>query len=73
MRILEDRNDSRLSLCREVAHKFNLSEKIASDIIDGMRQTITDAWTSICDEAALTETERKFFWRRQFLNPSIDE
>lgn len=73
MRILEDRSNSRLSLCREAAHKFNLSDKIASDIIDSMHQTITEAWTGICDEAALTETERKFFWRRQFLNPSIDE
>lgn len=73
MRILGDRNDSRLSLCREAAHKFNLNKTAANDIIDHMRQTITDAWSDICDEAELTETERKFFWRRQFLNPSIDE
>lgn len=26
-------------------------------------------WRSVCDSAGLTETDRQFFWRRQFLNP----
>lgn len=73
MRILGERNDSRLSLCREAAHKFNLNQQTANEIIESMRETITNAWTDVCEQAALTETERKFFWRRQFLNPSIDE
>ena len=73
MRILNERNDSRLSLCREAAHRFNLGAGVANEIIETMRQTLTDAWKGICDEAELTETERRFFWRRQFLNPSIDE
>jgi len=73
MRILGDRNDSRLSLCREAAVRFNLDEASASDIIEHMRRTITQSWKDVCDEAQLTDTERAYFWRRQFLNPSIDE
>lgn len=73
MRILGDRNDSRVSLCREAAVRFNLDATSADDIIRHIRQTITEAWEDVCDEAELTETERRYFWGRQFLNPSIDE
>jgi len=73
MLILGERNDSRLSLCREAAYKFNLGDDEAQDIIGQLRQSILDNWTDVCDEAQLSEPEKKFFWRRQFLNPSIDE
>ena len=73
MLILGQRNDSSLALCRQAAHKFNLNDVQAQDITDQLRQSILDSWTDVCDEAKLSELERKFFWRRQFLNPSIDE
>lgn len=73
MRILGERNDSTLSLCRKAAHKFNLSEGQAQDIIGDLRQSVEGNWEDVCEEAELTDTEKKFFWRRQFLNPSIDE
>lgn len=73
MRILGERNDSTLSLCHKAAHKFNLSEGQAHDIIGDLRQSVEDNWEDVCEEAELTDTEKKFFWRRQFLNPSIDE
>ena len=73
MLILGERNDSRLSLCRQAAYKFNLGDDKAQDVIDQLRQSILDNWAGVCGEAQLSEPEKKFFWRRQFLNPSIDE
>lgn len=73
MRILGDRNESRLSLCLEAARKFNLNTVSATDIIESIREAINNAWNQVCDEAELTDIERKFFWRRQFLNPSIND
>src|ERR1019366_704276 len=26
-------------------------------------------WNEVCDRARMTEVERHYFWRRQFLNP----
>lgn len=73
MRILGTRNDSRLSLCEEAAYKFNIKDDDAEAIIETMRETITQSWETVCDEAQLTNIERQFFWERQFLNPSINE
>lgn len=30
---------------------------------------ITTQWIEVCDLARLTEVDRAYFWRRQFLNP----
>lgn len=73
MRILNERSDSRLALCRKAASRFNLNEQSADNIISNLRDRITQSWKDVCDEAELTDIERKFFWGRQFLNPSIDE
>ncbi len=73
MRILGERNDSTLALCREAAHKFNLKDAHARDIIGELHQCVEDNWAGVCEHAELTDTEIKFFWRRQFLNPSIGE
>lgn len=73
MRILGARSDSRLSLCKEAAYKFNIKSDDAEAIIDTMQESIVRSWDSVCDEAGLTEVERIFFWKRQFLNPSIHD
>ena len=47
----------------------NLSENEAKEIADKQRQIIVDNWQAVCDEAELTEVDRRLFWQRQFLNP----
>ena len=42
--------------------------------MDGAIDTIVRHWQEVCDEASLTEFERKAFAGRQFLNPyAFDE
>ncbi len=53
----------------EAAEKFLLSRKEAVAIIENQISGIIQYWPSVCDEAALSETDRMLFWRRQFLNP----
>lgn len=73
MRLIGTENRSTLALCRKAAHKFNLSPEQASHRIDQLRGALETHWDLVCDEAALTDAEKTFFWKRQFLNPSIDE
>ena len=69
MRILGERNLSRLDLCIEAAPKFQLSANEAKAIIAGQFDAIGNHWTATCDEAGLSPVDRNLFWGRQFLNP----
>lgn len=69
MLIYGDARFSKLSLCLQAAPTFHLSEKEGKAIIDHQMQTITTHWDSVCDEAGLSVTDRKFLWGRQFINP----
>ncbi len=60
---------SQLVNCLQSASTFLLSRQEAISIINHQVQTIDEAWGPTCDEAQLSEVERAFFWRRQFLNP----
>jgi serine/threonine-protein kinase HipA len=60
---------SQITTCLAAATNFQLDKEAAMSIITHQVQTIQTYWTIICDEAGLTETDRRFFWRRQFLNP----
>ncbi|MCL2893581.1 hypothetical protein [Brenneria tiliae] len=64
---------SNLAVCLGAAPKFRLDETEAIAIITHHIETIRERWTSICDEAALSEVDRKLFWGRMFLNPFIFE
>jgi len=59
---------SRLEVCRISANRYLLSGAEAKEIIDGQVQAIIDAWREVCDQAQLSEVDRAFLWRRQFLN-----
>ena len=59
---------SRLEICRLSANRYLLSDMEAKEIIDGQVQAIIDAWREVCDQAQLSEVDRAFLWRRQFLN-----
>jgi serine/threonine-protein kinase HipA len=69
MRILGDRNLSRLSLCIEAAAKFQLTMDEAIAIIGRQIQSIAANWVKACEEARLSAVDRNLLWGRQFLNP----
>jgi serine/threonine-protein kinase HipA len=60
---------STLQSCREAAHHFLLSAAQASAIMAAQRECVERHWDAVCDEAAMSEIERRALWRRQFLNP----
>jgi serine/threonine-protein kinase HipA len=60
---------STLRSCIEAAPDFLLSEGEAISIIEQQIVTIAGEWDAICDIAKMTETDRKLFAGRQFLNP----
>ncbi len=60
---------SQLATCVAAAPAFLLGKADAIAIINHQVRTINSEWRSTCDEASLSEVDRTFFWRRQFLNP----
>ena len=69
MLISGNNNLSRLESCFEAANHFLLSKDEARAISDHQINIIEQHWDEVCDEAKLSEVDRKLFWRRQFLNP----
>lgn len=69
MLITGEHRASRVATCIEAAHHFHLSQKEAVQIVEAQLQCIAAHWAAVSDEAGLAETERNFFWGRQFLNP----
>ena len=60
---------SRLSSSIQAAHHFLLSEQEARSVCDEQQRVIEKNWEAVCDEAELSEIDRKLLWRKQFLNP----
>ncbi|MGD9161827.1 MAG: type II toxin-antitoxin system HipA family toxin [Desulfobacteraceae bacterium] len=74
MLISGNNNLSRLKTCLETAHNFFLSEEEACEIFSSMIASIGQNWESVCEEAELSEVDKKLLWKRQFLNPySMEE
>jgi len=69
MLISDNNNLSRLKTCLETAHNFLLSEKEARETFGNLTAAIEQHWETVCKEAELNEVDKKFLWRRQFLNP----
>jgi serine/threonine-protein kinase HipA len=59
---------SQLAGCVARASTYMLTESDARALIDHQVETIEREWDEVCDLARMTEVERSFFWRRQFLN-----
>ncbi|WP_084384829.1 type II toxin-antitoxin system HipA family toxin [Novosphingobium naphthalenivorans] len=59
---------SLLESCRLSAPNFLLSDRDARDLINDQIVKIARLWPNICEEAALSEVDRGYLWRRQFLN-----
>jgi serine/threonine-protein kinase HipA len=69
MKISGDNNLSQLKICLEAAHHFLISQKDALGIFGHVEAIIRKYWDEVCDEAQLSEVDRKILWGRQFLNP----
>ncbi len=69
MLIGSDDRSSRISSCLNAAGNFLLSREQAVAIAREQLIRIIDNWDAVCDEAALTPTDRALLWGRQFLNP----
>jgi serine/threonine-protein kinase HipA len=50
---------------------YHLDRREAQSIVDNQVAAIHDAWDEICDQAELTQLQRKAFFGRQFLNPGL--
>lgn len=69
MRILGDEKQSQIALCLKAAPSFLLNSAEATTIVKDQINVIKNRWSSVCKEAKLSEVDKNFFWRRQFLNP----
>lgn len=68
MLIAGDNRSSTLASCLAAAPIFLLDENKATEIMLKQIAAIADGWDRFCDEAKLTETDKKLFAGRQFLN-----
>ncbi|MFY9696215.1 MAG: HipA domain-containing protein, partial [Xanthobacteraceae bacterium] len=68
MLIIGDQRASQIALCLEAAPLFLLGVEEATETIARQISVIKKFWMEGCDEAALSEVDRNFMWRRQFLN-----
>jgi len=68
MLISGNNNLSQLKTCLETAHNFQLSKDDALLIFEKQKSVIEEKWNFVCDEAKLSEIDRKLLWGRQFLN-----
>ena len=69
MLISGDNNLSQLKTCLEAAHNFLLSEEDAHVVFHNLTTAIEQHWDAVCEEAELSEVDKKLLWGRQFLNP----
>ena len=68
MRIHGRERRSQLALCLAAAHKYLLAEDEATQIMRRQITAIRTGWDAVCDEARMTDADRRLLWRRQILN-----
>ena len=68
MKISGENNLSQLKSCLEAAHHFLLSPEESMDICDHTEAIIRQYWNEVCEEAQLSEIDKKRLWKGQFLN-----
>jgi len=73
MMITGNDRSSRIATCIEAAPHFLLSDKEAFQIVEKQIICLAENWTTVCDEASLSEVDRNILWGNQFLNPFIFE
>lgn len=60
---------STLSNVLSIYASFQLSEENAREMINTMLVIVEENWSVACDEAEMTEMERRRFWQHAILNP----
>jgi len=60
---------SQIISCVAAAPIFLLKPEDVIGIVNTQVTLIEQEWHTVCNEANLSEVDRNFFWRRQFLNP----
>lgn len=68
MKISGEINLSQLRYCLEAAYSFLLSKEDALTIFEHIEDIIREYWNEVCDEAQLSQIDKKYLWGRQFLN-----
>lgn len=53
----------------DAAAVFELTDREAGDLVDGLIDEVRDGWHDAADRARLTATDRELFWGRQVCNP----
>ena len=66
-------NLSHIKTCLKTAHNFHLSEDDVYEIFETQKEIIEKHWDDVCEEAQLSEVEKRNLWGRQFLNPYVFE
>lgn len=61
--------ESQLAGCIEHSAIYQLNRKEAKEIVDEQISAIKDSWLEVCDEAKLTDEQRKGFAGTAFFNP----
>jgi serine/threonine-protein kinase HipA len=69
MLIAGEDNLSRISTCLAAAHHFLLTPEEALEIARRQVAAIAEHWDAVCEEAAISKTDRSLLATRQFLNP----
>jgi len=59
---------SQIAVCIGAAATYLLSESEAREIVDHQIDVIESQWQEVSELARMTEADRRYFWRRQFLN-----
>ncbi|HPX61344.1 MAG TPA: type II toxin-antitoxin system HipA family toxin [Deltaproteobacteria bacterium] len=73
MLVVGDDRSSRITTCIAAAPQFFLSEEEAVDIIAKQITCIEQNWSTVCDDASLSEVDRNLLWGNQILNPYVFE
>ena len=68
MSISRDRRTSRLSIAVESCNCYLLHRDDALTIIGQQIAAIKENWNGVCDDCSMSDFERDYLWRRQFLN-----
>ena len=69
IKISGNKNLSQLKICLAAAHRFLLSKDDARSIFEQIESVIRKYWNMVCEEAQISEVDKKHLWKRQFLNP----
>lgn len=73
MLITDNDRSSRIATCIEAAPHFLLSDEEAFQVVEKQIICLVENWTTVCEEASLSEVDRNLLWGNQFLNPFIFE